>query len=60
MGNHFLIGKVIGKLQNILPKTERVSCYFLQECVKKKKKIEGSSAVSRGFLLKDRKNRLFV
>lgn len=32
MGNNFLIGKVIGKLQNILPKTEGVSSYFLQEC----------------------------
>lgn len=33
---------------------------FAGMCKEKKKKIEGSSAVSRGFLLKDRKNRLFV
>lgn len=60
MGNNFLIGKVIGKLQNILPKTEGVSSYFLQECAGGgRKKIEGSSAVFRGFLLKDRKKRLF-
>lgn len=59
MGNNFLIGKVIGKLQNILPKTEGVSSYFLQECAGEGGKIEGNSAVSRGFLLKDRKKRLF-
>jgi len=40
MGNNFLIGKVIGKLQNILPKTEGVSSYFLQECAGKKKQTK--------------------
>lgn len=60
MGNNFLPGKVIGKLQNILPKTEGFSSYFLQECAGGKKKIEGSSAVFRGFLLKDRKKKTLL
>lgn len=60
MGNHFLIGKVIGKLQNILPKTEGVSSYFLQECVKKKKNDGRQFCSFQRILLKDRKNRLFV
>lgn len=59
MGNNFLIGKVIGKLQNILPETEGVSSYFLQECAeggKKKKEDRRQFCIFQGTSVKGYEN----